>query len=180
MSARPRPVVALNRAIAIAQHEGPERGLEVIGASEDRARLAGYPFYPAALGELEIAVGNTTRRASTSVRRWRWPATRWSGSSSNSALARASEAIRHSRQFWNQQLVCREKSQAEKRRPDFIRCILPTFPYRTACKLMARKNCPPSPSSNVLKAGGRFSWRINPMQPPCYCFALASSQCRSP
>jgi len=29
------------------------------------------------------------------------------GSSSNSALARANEAIRPSRLFWNQQLVCR-------------------------------------------------------------------------
>src|SRR5262245_1268302 len=57
MSVRPSPVVALNHAIAIAQHEGPERGLEVIGAIEDRDRLADYPFYPAALGELELRRG---------------------------------------------------------------------------------------------------------------------------
>jgi RNA polymerase sigma factor (sigma-70 family) len=54
---RPSPVVALSRAIAIAQRDGPERGLEAIGAIEDRDRLAAYPFYPAALGELELRRG---------------------------------------------------------------------------------------------------------------------------
>jgi RNA polymerase sigma-70 factor (ECF subfamily) len=57
MSVSPSPVVALNRAIAIAQRDGPERGLEAIDAIEDRDRLAGYPFYPAALGELELRRG---------------------------------------------------------------------------------------------------------------------------
>ena len=51
------PVVALNRAIAVAQREGPERGLEEIGAIADRDRLAAYPFYYAALGELELRRG---------------------------------------------------------------------------------------------------------------------------
>jgi predicted RNA polymerase sigma factor len=51
---RPSPVVALNRAIAVAQHEGPRRGLEKIYAIENRDRLSTYPFYPAALGELEF------------------------------------------------------------------------------------------------------------------------------
>jgi RNA polymerase sigma factor (sigma-70 family) len=54
MTLRPSPIVALNRAIAIAQHEGPERGLKEILAIADRERLAGYPFYFAALGELEL------------------------------------------------------------------------------------------------------------------------------
>jgi RNA polymerase sigma factor (sigma-70 family) len=54
---RPSPVVALNRAIAIAQHEGPERGLEEIRTIADRDRLATYPFYHAALGELEFRSG---------------------------------------------------------------------------------------------------------------------------
>jgi RNA polymerase sigma factor (sigma-70 family) len=54
---RPSPVVALNRAIAVAQRDGPEHGLEAIGAIEDRDRLAAYPFYPAALGELELRRG---------------------------------------------------------------------------------------------------------------------------
>jgi RNA polymerase sigma-70 factor (ECF subfamily) len=54
---RPSPVVALNRAIAVAQLEGPERGLEEIHAIADQDRLASYPFYSAALGELELRRG---------------------------------------------------------------------------------------------------------------------------
>jgi RNA polymerase sigma factor (sigma-70 family) len=54
---RPSPVVALNRAIAVAQLEGPERGLEEIHAIADRDRLSHYPFYSAALGELELRRG---------------------------------------------------------------------------------------------------------------------------
>ncbi|WP_437677765.1 RNA polymerase sigma factor [Sorangium sp. So ce131] len=57
MAIRPSPVVALNRAIAVAQRDGPERGLEEIGAIEGRDRLAAYPFYFAALGELELRRG---------------------------------------------------------------------------------------------------------------------------
>jgi RNA polymerase sigma-70 factor (ECF subfamily) len=57
MTIRPSPVVALNRAIAVAQHEGPERGLAEIRAIEDRSRLSAYPFYAAALGELELRRG---------------------------------------------------------------------------------------------------------------------------
>jgi RNA polymerase sigma-70 factor (ECF subfamily) len=51
---RPSPIVALNRAIAIAQRDGPQRGLEEIRAIARSDRLARYPFYHAALGELEI------------------------------------------------------------------------------------------------------------------------------
>jgi RNA polymerase sigma factor (sigma-70 family) len=54
---RPSPVIALNRAIAIAQHEGTERGLEEIYAIENSDRLAAYPFYSAAIGELELRHG---------------------------------------------------------------------------------------------------------------------------
>jgi RNA polymerase sigma-70 factor (ECF subfamily) len=57
MTIRPSPIVALNRAIAVAQNEGPERGLEEIRSITDRDRLAAYPFYPAALGELEFRRG---------------------------------------------------------------------------------------------------------------------------
>ncbi len=57
MTIRPSPIVALNRAIAIAQNEGPERGLEEIGSITGRDRLAAYPFYSAALGELEFRRG---------------------------------------------------------------------------------------------------------------------------
>jgi RNA polymerase sigma factor (sigma-70 family) len=52
------PVVALNRAIAIAQRDGAERGIEALQAIRDRERLERYPFYPAALGELELRRGN--------------------------------------------------------------------------------------------------------------------------
>jgi RNA polymerase sigma-70 factor (ECF subfamily) len=52
---RPSPIVALNRAIAIAQLEGPERGLEEIRAIQDEERLSTYLFYPAALGEHQAA-----------------------------------------------------------------------------------------------------------------------------
>jgi RNA polymerase sigma-70 factor (ECF subfamily) len=55
---RPSPIVALNRAIAIAQKEGPERGIAEIHSIGDRVRLAAYPFYSAALGELEFRCGN--------------------------------------------------------------------------------------------------------------------------
>jgi RNA polymerase sigma factor (sigma-70 family) len=54
---RPSPIVALNRAIAVAQRDGPERGLKELDAIEDRDRLAEYPFYSAALGELELRRG---------------------------------------------------------------------------------------------------------------------------
>jgi RNA polymerase sigma-70 factor (ECF subfamily) len=56
---RPSPVVALNRAIALAQAEGPEQGLEAIRAIEGRERLDHYPFYAAALGELELRAGRS-------------------------------------------------------------------------------------------------------------------------
>jgi predicted RNA polymerase sigma factor len=57
MTIRPSPIVALNRAIAVAQHEGPERGLAAIRVIDDRDRLSAYPFYAAALGELELRRG---------------------------------------------------------------------------------------------------------------------------
>lgn len=54
----PSPVVALNRAIAIAQSEGAQRGLAEIEAIADSERLAKYPFYPTALGELKLRCGH--------------------------------------------------------------------------------------------------------------------------
>ena len=58
MIVAPSPVVALNRAIAVAQRDGAERGLEEIHAIGDRDRLAEYPFYPAAIAELELRRGD--------------------------------------------------------------------------------------------------------------------------
>src|SRR5262245_16090471 len=57
MTINPSPVVALNRGIAVAQSDGPERGLEEIRAIAGSDRLAAYPFYSAALGELELRRG---------------------------------------------------------------------------------------------------------------------------
>jgi len=57
---RPSPVVALNRAVALAEHQGPERGLEALEALEEVEQLARYPFYPAALGELELRRGRVS------------------------------------------------------------------------------------------------------------------------
>jgi len=54
MMMRPSPIVALNRAIAIAQRDGPGRGIEEIQVITDADRLTSYPFYWAALGELEL------------------------------------------------------------------------------------------------------------------------------
>jgi RNA polymerase sigma-70 factor (ECF subfamily) len=51
------PIVALNRAIAIAQRDGPEHGLQEINAIADADRLRSYPFYAATLGELELRRG---------------------------------------------------------------------------------------------------------------------------
>ena len=53
----PSPVVALNRAIAVAQKDGPELGLREITAIANGDRLTKYPFYPAAIGELELRSG---------------------------------------------------------------------------------------------------------------------------
>jgi RNA polymerase sigma factor (sigma-70 family) len=58
MTIAPSPVVALNRAIAIAHRDGAARGIEELHAIADRDRLEKYPFYPAALGELELRRGN--------------------------------------------------------------------------------------------------------------------------
>jgi len=58
MALHPSPVIALNRAIAIAQLDGPERGLQEIRVIHDLHRLSSYPFYPATLGELEFRRGN--------------------------------------------------------------------------------------------------------------------------
>jgi RNA polymerase sigma-70 factor (ECF subfamily) len=57
MAQHPSPIVALNRAIAVAQSESAERGLQEIAAIGDRERLAEYPFYFAAQGELELTRG---------------------------------------------------------------------------------------------------------------------------
>lgn len=61
MAIAPSPVIALNRAIAIGQCEGAARGIQALQAIEGVERLAAYPFYPAALGELELQRGELDR-----------------------------------------------------------------------------------------------------------------------
>jgi RNA polymerase sigma-70 factor (ECF subfamily) len=63
MQLQPSPVVALNRAIAIAQHEGSEAGLAAIRTIADADRLARYPFFHASIGDLELRRGNAERAA---------------------------------------------------------------------------------------------------------------------
>jgi len=55
----PSPVVALGRAIAVAQVEGPEEGLRELAAIDGKVALEGYPFYHAALGALSATAGHT-------------------------------------------------------------------------------------------------------------------------
>ena len=57
----PSPVVSLNRAIAIAERDGPALGLAALRAIPDRERLAAYPFYHAAMGEFELRLRNFAR-----------------------------------------------------------------------------------------------------------------------
>jgi RNA polymerase sigma-70 factor (ECF subfamily) len=57
LNLRPSPVIALNRAIAIGQRDGPQPGLQEIRNIADSERLERYPFYHAALGEFELRLG---------------------------------------------------------------------------------------------------------------------------
>jgi RNA polymerase sigma-70 factor (ECF subfamily) len=58
MRIQPSPVVAFNRAVALAQRSGPARGLEEIARIKDRKRLKCYPFYHAAIAEFELRLGH--------------------------------------------------------------------------------------------------------------------------
>jgi RNA polymerase sigma-70 factor (ECF subfamily) len=58
MRVAPSRIVALNRAVAIAQRDGPGAGLAAIEAIADREKLEEYPFYHAARAELEMRRGN--------------------------------------------------------------------------------------------------------------------------
>lgn len=57
----PSPVVALNRAIAIAEAKGAERGFAALNAIGRSGELAAYPFYAASLADLELRRGNRDR-----------------------------------------------------------------------------------------------------------------------
>jgi RNA polymerase sigma-70 factor (ECF subfamily) len=57
LTLKPSPVVALNRAIAVAEAHGPERGLQELGALSVPESFEHYPFYQATLGELTLRCG---------------------------------------------------------------------------------------------------------------------------
>jgi len=57
------PVVALNRAVALAMAEGPEAGLAAIGDLERDGRLAGYQYLPAAKADLLRRLGRADEAA---------------------------------------------------------------------------------------------------------------------
>ena len=54
----PSPIVALNRAIAVGQSDGPQPGLDAVFAIRDLDRLERYPFYFATLGDFELKLGH--------------------------------------------------------------------------------------------------------------------------
>ncbi|GIG61906.1 RNA polymerase subunit sigma-24 [Longispora fulva] len=53
----PSPVVALNRAVAVAMRDGPLAGLALLDELADEPRLRGYPPYPVARGDLLRRLG---------------------------------------------------------------------------------------------------------------------------
>ncbi len=57
------PVVALNRAVALAMADGPEAGLAAIGDLERDGRLAGYRYLPAAKADLLRRLGRKDEAA---------------------------------------------------------------------------------------------------------------------
>jgi RNA polymerase sigma factor (sigma-70 family) len=61
MRIAPSPVVALNRAIAVGQRDGPRSGIAAIEAISGDERLQRYPFYHAALGEFYLDVRSHDR-----------------------------------------------------------------------------------------------------------------------
>ncbi len=54
---QPSPVASLGRAVAIAERDGPARGLEELARIENRDRLDGYPFYFMAIAEFNRRLG---------------------------------------------------------------------------------------------------------------------------
>ena len=57
MAQSPGPVVALNRALAVAERDGVEEGRRQLVSVADEKKLARYPFYWAALADLERRAG---------------------------------------------------------------------------------------------------------------------------
>ncbi|HVC39340.1 MAG TPA: RNA polymerase sigma factor [Candidatus Dormibacteraeota bacterium] len=59
----PSPIVDLNRAVAVAMAEGPESGLELVGALEATGALEGYYLLPATRADLRRRLGRHAEAA---------------------------------------------------------------------------------------------------------------------
>ncbi|WP_431676515.1 RNA polymerase sigma factor [Kitasatospora sp. KL5] len=59
----PSPLVALNRAVAVAMRDGPEAGLTLLDGLADAEELRGYHLLPAARADLLRRLGRTTEAA---------------------------------------------------------------------------------------------------------------------
>jgi RNA polymerase sigma-70 factor (ECF subfamily) len=59
---KPTPIVALNRAIAVGQVDGPDAAIAALRAIPEE-RLAGYPFFAAAMGEMHRRAGRRPEAA---------------------------------------------------------------------------------------------------------------------
>jgi RNA polymerase sigma factor (sigma-70 family) len=57
------PVVALNRAVALAEIEGPRAGIQAIAAMKDRKTLESYYLFHAVLGQFEYQLGRLPEAA---------------------------------------------------------------------------------------------------------------------
>ncbi|HEU5313892.1 MAG TPA: DUF6596 domain-containing protein, partial [Candidatus Udaeobacter sp.] len=57
------PVVALNRAVAVANVHGPKTGLQTLRAIRDREKLGSYYLFYAVMGELEMRLNNCAAAA---------------------------------------------------------------------------------------------------------------------
>ncbi len=60
----PSPVVELNRAVAVAMADGPERGLEIVDGLAEEPALAGYHHLPSVRGDLLARLGRHDEAAS--------------------------------------------------------------------------------------------------------------------
>ena len=68
----PSPVIALNRAIVVAELQGPAKALETIEAIPDITSLKNYYLLPATLGELHWQLKNMFSDALFQSRREDW------------------------------------------------------------------------------------------------------------
>jgi RNA polymerase sigma-70 factor (ECF subfamily) len=58
LAVKPSPIVAMNRAIAVAEVHGAQAGLDALAAIRPRKLLETYYLYPGTLGELYIRLGD--------------------------------------------------------------------------------------------------------------------------